>query len=141
MTTYSPPLDHMHTILAPMLDSLAKLPGYEEVDGELVDQVLEEAGKFASGALAPLNSIGDQQGSVLENGVVRTPEGFKDAYGQFVEGGMERPTVPRGMGRTGPALDRLDRGLRDVAQRQYGVQSLPAPDPGRHRVALEIRHG
>src|SRR3546814_20155338 len=46
-----------------------------------------EAGKLAGGALAPLNEAGDQQGARLENGVVRTPDGFADAYRQFVDGG------------------------------------------------------
>ncbi|MGI9499464.1 MAG: acyl-CoA dehydrogenase [Geminicoccaceae bacterium] len=101
MTTYSPPLDHMHSVLDPMLASLAKLPGYEEVDQELVNQVLEEAGKFASGALAPLNSVGDQQGARLENGVVRTPDGFKDAYHQFVEGGWNGLPFPEEWGGQG----------------------------------------
>src|SRR3546814_13021439 len=49
--------------------------------------LLEEAGKLAADVLAPLNHPGDRQGSVFENGVVRTPEGFQDAYAQFVAGG------------------------------------------------------
>jgi len=101
MTAYSPPLDHMHVVLDPMIESLARLPGYEEVDADLVNQVLEEAGKFASGALAPLNSVGDEQGAKLENGVVRTPDGFKDAYHQFVEGGWNGLPFPEEWGGQG----------------------------------------
>ncbi|MDH3659509.1 MAG: acyl-CoA dehydrogenase [Alphaproteobacteria bacterium] len=101
MTTYSPPLEHMRFILDPMIDRLASLPGYQELDRELVGQVLEEAGKFASGALAPLNAVGDRQGARLENGVVRTPEGFKDAYHQFVESGWNGLPFPEEWGGQG----------------------------------------
>ena len=101
MTAYSPPLDHMQSVLAPMLDKLASLPGYEDVDGELVDQVLEEAGKFASGVLAPLNASGDQQGSRLENGVVRTPDGFKEAFRQFADAGWNSLPYPEEWGGQG----------------------------------------
>src|SRR5690348_5408338 len=69
------------------VDEIARLPGCEQATPDLVDAVLEEAGKLAGGVLAPLNRGGDQQGSTLENGVVRTPEGFKEAYRHYVEGG------------------------------------------------------
>ena len=101
MTSYSPPLDHMHRLLDPMIANLSALPGYEEVDADLVGQVLEEAGKFASGELAPLNVIGDQQGAKLENGVVRTPDGFKEAYRQFVDGGWNGLQFPEEWGGQG----------------------------------------
>ncbi|MEZ5932363.1 MAG: acyl-CoA dehydrogenase family protein, partial [Alphaproteobacteria bacterium] len=101
MTAYNPPLDHMRSILDPMIAGLAALPGHEELDRELVGQVLEEAGKFASGALAPLNAVGDRQGARLENGVVRTPEGFKDAYEKFIEGGWNGVPFPEEWGGQG----------------------------------------
>ncbi len=69
------------------LDDLATLPGFEDVNGDLVDAILEEAGRFASEALAPLNVPGDRQGSVLNDGKVTTPDGFKEAYQQFIEAG------------------------------------------------------
>ena len=49
--------------------------------------MLEEAAKFAAAELAPLNQPADRSGSVLENGVVRTPPGFREAYARYVEGG------------------------------------------------------
>jgi alkylation response protein AidB-like acyl-CoA dehydrogenase len=69
------------------LEDLARLPGCENAAPDLVDAVLEEAGKLAGEVLAPLNAVGDKQRAVLENGVVRTPDGFKDAYLRYVEGG------------------------------------------------------
>lgn len=103
MTSYNPPLDHMRFVLHRMIGigAVAALPGYEELDQELVDQVLEEAGKFATGELAPLNAVGDQQGSKLENGVVRTPEGFKEAYGKFIDGGWNGLPFPADYGGQG----------------------------------------
>ncbi|NNG04403.1 MAG: acyl-CoA dehydrogenase [Inquilinus sp.] len=89
MVPYTAPIADMRFVLNRLvgLDSIAALPGYEEATPELVEAVLEEAGKLASGVLAPLNHIGDQTHSVLENGVVRTPEGFKQAYDQYRDGG------------------------------------------------------
>jgi alkylation response protein AidB-like acyl-CoA dehydrogenase len=69
------------------IEEIAALPGCEQATPDLIDAVLEEAAKLAGGVLAPLNRIGDQEGSTLENGVVRTPAGFKEAYRHYVEGG------------------------------------------------------
>jgi alkylation response protein AidB-like acyl-CoA dehydrogenase len=69
------------------LDSVRALPGCEDANEELVRQILDEAGRFGADVLAPLNRIGDIQGARLENGIVRTPEGFADAYARFVAGG------------------------------------------------------
>ncbi|MEM8798437.1 MAG: acyl-CoA dehydrogenase C-terminal domain-containing protein [Pseudomonadota bacterium] len=70
------------------LDDLAERPAFSDLSSDLVDAILEEAGKLASGALAPLNWPGDQAGSVRQSdGSVKTPEGFPEAYKQFVEGG------------------------------------------------------
>ncbi len=89
MNEFKPRIDDMRFVLNEVvgLDSISALPGYEEATPDLVDAVLEEAGKFASGVLAPLNRVGDEQGAVLEDGEVRTADGFKEAYRQFVEGG------------------------------------------------------
>lgn len=69
------------------LDELATLPGFEEVNQDLVEAILEESGRFANEVLAPLNVVGDRQGSVLTDDGVKTPDGFKDAYQQFIEAG------------------------------------------------------
>jgi len=69
------------------IDKLNALPGYEEVDIDLIEAVLEEAGKFASGELLAINRDGDEHGAVFDDGNVTTPPGFKEAYTQFIEGG------------------------------------------------------
>lgn len=89
MSDYSAPVRDMRFVLNHVVDlsAIARLEGYDHADGELVDQVLEEAARLAGEVLSPINHSGDRQGSVLENGVVRTPDGFREAYKQFAEGG------------------------------------------------------
>ena len=80
MNTYRPPLDDIAFCLEEFADlpGLIALPDFAELTPDLVTTILDAAGRFAAERLAPLNGIGDRQGSRLENGVVRTPEGFKD---------------------------------------------------------------
>ncbi|MAJ63518.1 MAG: acyl-CoA dehydrogenase [Alphaproteobacteria bacterium] len=89
MIPYHAPINDMTHILKDIigLERLSSLPGFDMVDDDLVDAVLDQAGKLATDILAPLNTVGDHEGSVLENGVVRTPKGFKQAYDHYVEGG------------------------------------------------------
>jgi hypothetical protein len=67
--------------------SEAGLPGYEEMERDFTEAVLDAAGKVSSEVLAPLNASGDAEGCVLENGVVRTPKGFDAAFEAMKEGG------------------------------------------------------
>ncbi|MES9970556.1 MAG: acyl-CoA dehydrogenase C-terminal domain-containing protein [Candidatus Thiodiazotropha sp.] len=89
MTQYQPPLRDYQFINNELLDParLQALPGCEEFDGDLTSAVLEEAGKFFSEVLFPLNRSGDEEGCQFDNGEVRTPTGFKEAYQQYVEAG------------------------------------------------------
>jgi len=89
MATYTPPLREMKFVLRELFDgdSLKDLPGYGDFTADVVDAVLEEAGKLSAEVLFPLNRSGDEEGCTFENGVVRTPKGFKEAYKQFIEGG------------------------------------------------------
>ncbi len=89
MTPYQAPLADMRFVLDELhgAGDLAQLPGYEEATPDLIAEVLEAAGTFTAEKLQPLNRIGDEEGCRLENGVVRTPKGFKEAYKAFVEGG------------------------------------------------------
>ena len=89
MTSYAAPLADMRFVMRELagLDAVAALPGCADATPDLVDAILEEAAKFGGEVLAPLNQSGDRQGCVFENGVVRTPDGFADAYARFVDGG------------------------------------------------------
>ncbi len=89
MTAYHAPVEEMLFVMKEIgeLDSLSTLPGYEDATSDLVLAILEEAGKLGTDVLDPINVSGDQEGCTLENGVVRTPKGFKEAYAQFVEAG------------------------------------------------------
>ena len=77
---YAAPLADMRLVL----DAVGGLSGEA---AELAGPVLEEAARFAASELDPLNQPGDRTGSVLENGIVRTPTGFREAYRQYIEGG------------------------------------------------------
>jgi alkylation response protein AidB-like acyl-CoA dehydrogenase len=89
MSDYNAPVtDILFTMKAIAgLEDLAGLPGYADATPETVQAILEEAGKFAGAVLAPLNAVGDREGSRLENGVVRTPAGSKEAYQSFAAAG------------------------------------------------------
>ena len=89
MPAYTAPLRDMRFVFHELHQGaeIADLPGFEEMTADLIDPVLEEAGKFASEVLAPLNLSGDVEGCSFENGVVRTPKGFKQAYDLFRQGG------------------------------------------------------
>ncbi|MDA0305532.1 MAG: acyl-CoA dehydrogenase [Proteobacteria bacterium] len=107
MSTYEAPLADMRFVINELadLDGIARLPGFEDVSPDLVDAILEEAGKLGSEVLAPLNRSGDEEGCVLENGVVRTPKGFPEAYQKFIDGGWNGvPFDPQFGGQGLPAL-------------------------------------
>ena len=89
MQTYTAPLRDMRFVLHELHDfeALCALPAFRELDAATVDSVLEEAGRLATDILLPLNATGDNEGCRLENGVVRTPAGFRQAYTQFRESG------------------------------------------------------
>jgi alkylation response protein AidB-like acyl-CoA dehydrogenase len=87
--SYAAPLKDMRFVLNQLagLGEVAKLPGYEEATPDTVDAILEEASKFASEVLDPINYSGDREGSKWADGEVRTPKGFREAYRKFCEGG------------------------------------------------------
>ena len=89
MSAYQAPLKDMRFVLNHLagLAQVAKLEGYEEATADTVDAILEEASKFATEVLDPINYTGDREGSKWADGEVRTPKGFKQAYKQYVAGG------------------------------------------------------
>ena len=95
--SYEAPLKEMQFVLKELanINAIAQHPGFEDATPDMVEAILKEAGKLASLVIEPLNKTGDEQGSRLENGVVINPDGFKEAYQQFVENGwpgLHQPT-------------------------------------------------
>lgn len=105
MPSYKAPLREYNFLLYELLgiQQYSNLPGFSDASEDLVRAILEEAAKLTEEVLQPLNQVGDREGCTLENGVVTTPTGFKDAYKTLVEGGW-------------PAL---------VVDPEYGGQGLP----------------
>jgi alkylation response protein AidB-like acyl-CoA dehydrogenase len=89
MYPYTPPLRDYRFVLHEVLklQEETAIEGYADLDEGFTGPVLEEAGRIASEVLHPLNAVGDRQGCRLENGVVRTPEGFREAYDLMRAGG------------------------------------------------------
>ena len=92
MPTYTPPLRDMQFVMHEVFkvtDEFKAMPQHAEVDVDTINAVIEEAGKFASEVIFPLNISGDTEGCVLDKATheVKTPTGFKEAYDKYVEGG------------------------------------------------------
>ena len=90
MSTYHAPLAEMQFVMNEMagLSQVSKLPGFEDATPDTVAAILDEASKFATNVLDPLNVSGDREGAVLrEDGTVKTPTGFKEAYDQYCANG------------------------------------------------------
>ncbi|MBI1779080.1 MAG: acyl-CoA dehydrogenase C-terminal domain-containing protein [Proteobacteria bacterium] len=89
MPSYKAPLRDIRFVMDELLelDQRPRLPGHEEITPDTVNAVLEAAATLSEEVLFPLNRSGDEEGSVFENGVVRTPKGFKKAYEAFTAGG------------------------------------------------------
>ena len=105
MTSYTAPTKDIAFILHELLEIEHKdIPGYCDMSPDFTKAILEEAGKLNSEILHPLNAIGDSVGCKLENGIVYTPPGFKEAFNQIKAGGW-------------PGID---------CDPQYGGQGIPA---------------
>ncbi|WP_321794335.1 acyl-CoA dehydrogenase C-terminal domain-containing protein [Caballeronia sp. J97] len=108
MGQYAAPLRDMQFVLHEVLNveaELKSMPKHADLDADTINQVLEEAGKFCSEVVFPLNQSGDREGCTYEgDGVVKTPAGFKAAYRQYIDAGW-------------PALG---------CDPEYGGQGLPA---------------
>ena len=105
--TYTAPLDDMGFIVKHLagLAEIARFPDFEAVEPELVEAILTEAARFATEVLAPLNATGDRQGCRWANGKVTTPDGFSEAYRQFIQAGWHGMPVSPDIGGQGmPAL-------------------------------------
>ena len=107
MSTYQAPIRDMLFTMQEVagLDGICAQPGHEETTPDLVEAILDEAGRFATGVLDPLNWPGDQQGARWDQGVVHSADGFKQAYEQFCETGWNgMPASPEFGGQGVPTL-------------------------------------
>ena len=92
MNAYRPSVDDMNFVLSRVLNAPAQLqalPAFAEVDADLMQQVLDEAGKFVGDVVAPLNRDGDEIGAQWKDGAVTMPPGFKAAADQLVKSAKE----------------------------------------------------
>ncbi|TMM55372.1 acyl-CoA dehydrogenase C-terminal domain-containing protein [Sulfitobacter sabulilitoris] len=102
MPSYTAPTKDMQFVLHDVLNVTGStIPGYDELEADFTSAILEEAGKISSEVLAPLNPVGDREGCTLENGVVRTPTGFKAAFEKVKEGGWPGLDMPEQYGGQG----------------------------------------
>jgi alkylation response protein AidB-like acyl-CoA dehydrogenase len=89
MSTYIAPVRDMQFAMHELadLEAVTQLPGYEESSPDLVEAIMDEAGKFATEVIDPINPVGDRQGCAWKDGEVTAADGYKDAYKLFVETG------------------------------------------------------
>ena len=121
MAEYVAPLKEMQFVLKHVvgLEQVNTLPGWEEVTADLVDAILEEAGKLASEVLSPLNTTGDRQGAQWKDGVVTMPAGFKAAYWQYCNAGWNNILSPTKYG--GQGLPHL---IATPVEEMWGASNL-----------------
>lgn len=95
MNSYKAPLNDLSFIFNHLLDQeqLAQLPGLEDLGVDLYESILDEAGKFATNVLGPINASGDREGLKIADGVVTTPKGFKEAYAQYTQAGWNNISI------------------------------------------------
>ncbi|WP_068546187.1 acyl-CoA dehydrogenase C-terminal domain-containing protein [Thalassotalea crassostreae] len=96
MPEYKAPVRDVKFVMQELLDCdkhYQKL-GFEDASLDMVDAIISEAAKFNEQVIAPINQVGDQQGCTWADGAVRTPDGFKQAYSQYVEGGWPTLSQP-----------------------------------------------
>jgi len=99
MPSYTAPTKDLQFVLHDVLKvTHTGIPGYDELEADFTSAILEEAGKICSEVLQPLNVVGDTEGCHLENGVVRTPTGFRDAFEQVKDGGWPGLDMPEEFG-------------------------------------------
>ncbi|MDJ0928823.1 MAG: acyl-CoA dehydrogenase [Gammaproteobacteria bacterium] len=103
MADYQAPVKDMLFVLNELtgLKEISGLPEYEEATSDLVEAVLEEAAQFAAGVIAPTNTIGDTQGTRVEDDGVHVPAEFIDSYRQYVENGWGSMAHPADFGGQG----------------------------------------
>ena len=103
MPSYKAPVEDFMFLFHELLeiDKSGEVPGFGDLTPDMTQAILEGGAKFCEEVLQPLNQVGDEHGCVLENGVVRTPPGFKEAFQKYCEDGWNRLGAPVDAGGAG----------------------------------------
>ena len=127
MTLYTPPTqDQLLAIRVNAgIEELAQSERFAAAEPDLVEAIVEGVGQFAAGEFAPLNRVGDLEGAKLENGVVRLPEGFKQAYEAYVEQGWNAIASPEAFGGQGLPFTLACNVLENLGSANMAFNLLP----------------
>ena len=141
MNEYIAPLRDMRFVLQELadIDGINKLPGYDDVTPDFVDSVLEEASKFASGVLSPINRSGDVEGAKILDGNVVMPSGWREAYKSFSEAGWNSLSTPAEEG--GQGLPQLVASFVDEMWHSANVAFALCPMLGSGAITVLMKHG
>jgi len=107
------------------IEELAASDRFAAAEADLVEAIVEGVGQFAAGEFAPLNRVGDLEGARLENGVVRLPEGFKEAYNTYVEQGWNAIASPEEFGGQGLPFTLACNVLENLGSANLAFNLLP----------------
>ncbi|ALE17835.1 Acyl-CoA dehydrogenase [Altererythrobacter epoxidivorans] len=107
------------------IETLADSERFAAAEPDLVEAIVEGVGQFAAGEFAPLNRIGDLEGAKLENGVVRLPDGFKEAYDAYVEQGWNAIASPEAFGGQGLPFTLACNVLENLGTANMAFNLLP----------------
>jgi alkylation response protein AidB-like acyl-CoA dehydrogenase len=121
MPIYRAPVEDYRFLIHEFLETEKQrdLPGFEDLTPDLIDDILTNAGKICEEVLQPINQSGDEEGCHFENGVVRTPKGFKEAYRAYSEGGWGGLSAPTEFGGSGmPTIINMALGEMAMAANQ-----------------------
>ncbi len=123
MPQYQAPLRDMHFLMNELLDfpgHYGKLSNGDEATPDMVEAILTELAKLCENTIAPLYHSGDQEGCKLEDGQVRTPNGFPEAYAEYMAGGWQGLSHPEEYGGQG-----LPMSLSLIKQEMLGTANWP----------------
>lgn len=127
MTAYIPPTQEQLLAIRVNagIEELAQSERFAAAEPDLVEAIVEGVGQFAAGEFAPLNRVGDLEGARLENGVVRLPEGFAEAYAAYVEQGWNAIASPVEYGGQGLPFTLACNVLENLGSANMAFNLLP----------------
>src|ERR1700754_1783413 len=125
MPIYRAPVEDYRFLIHEFLEAEKHrdLPQFEDLAPDLIDDILANAGKICEEVLHPLNQSGDEEGCHFENGVVRTPKGFKEAYKEYAAGGWCGLSASAGFGGSDMPL-MLSMALAELSQSANQISGM-----------------